>query len=147
MYIYIYGIIFFKYNKNKVLEIRKIMKILIKKVVVLVALSCTILYAGDTDSHSSHNHDSHEHGYNTGLKSKSIQKIAKDEVKRLVLEKKIAKSWKSMPITKIGRTHDSYIDDWVVVFENPKIKKKSRRTLYIFISKIGNVKGVNYTGK
>ncbi len=112
------------------------MKTLIKILITLVTLSFTILYA--SDSHSSHNQ---------GIKSKSIQKIAKDEVKRLVLEKKIAKSWKSIPVTKIGKTHQSYIDDWIVVFENPKIKKKSRRTLYIFISKLGNVKGANYTGK
>lgn len=121
------------------------MKTLIKILITLVTLSFTILYA--SDSHSSHNHDNNSCNHNQGIKSKSIQKIAKDEVQRLVLEKKIAKSWKSMPVTKIGKTHQSYIDDWIVVFENPKIKKKSRRTLYIFISKIGNVKGANYTGK
>ena len=32
-------------------------------------------------------------------------------------------------------------------FQLAKIKKKSRRTLYIFISKAGNVTGANYTGK
>ena len=123
------------------------MKLLMKVLVTLVTLSFTILYASESDSHSGHNHDSHGCNHNQGIKSKSIQKIAKDEVKRLVLEKKIAKSWKSMPITKIGKNHQSYIDDWIVVFENSKIKKKSRRILYIFISKKGNVKGVNYTGK
>ncbi len=123
------------------------MKILIKSVVVLLALSCTILYSSDEDSHSKHKHEGHEHSHNNGIKSKSIQKIANTEVKRLVSEKKIAKSWDSMPITKLGRTHDAYIDDWVVVYENLKIKKKSRQTLYIFISKKGNVTGANYTGK
>ena len=123
------------------------MKIIMKILVTLVTLSFTILYASENDSHSSHNHDSQSCNHNQGIKSKSIQKIAKDEVERLVVEKKIAKSWKSIPVTKIGKTHQSYIDDWIVVFENPKIKKKSRRTLYIFISKQGNVKGTNYTGK
>ncbi|MFT5662060.1 MAG: hypothetical protein ACI9TV_002708 [Sulfurimonas sp.] len=114
------------------------MNTLIKAVITLLTLSFTTLYASDGHSHSSHN---------TGIKSKSIQKIAKGEVQRLILEKKIAKSWNSMPITKIGKTHQSYIDDWIVVFENSEIKKKSRRTLYVFISKVGNVTGVNYTGK
>ena len=126
------------------------MNILIKTVITLVAVSFSILYAGDVDSHAGHNHESHEshgHSHDHGIKSESIQKIAEAEVQRLVLEKKIAKSWGSMPIAKIGRTHQSYIDDWIVAFENPKIKKKSKRTLYIFVSKVGNITGANYTGK
>jgi len=119
---------------------------LIKAIFVLLTLSFTVLYAGD-DGHKNHNHNAHEHKHHTGLKSKTVQEIAIDEVKRLVLEKKIAKSWDSMPVTKVGRTNESYIDDWIVVFENSKIKKKSRRTLYIFISKAGNITGANYTGK
>ena len=117
------------------------MKLQIRTLVILLTLSFTVLYANESESHE------HKHKYNYGLKSKSIQEIAKNEVKRLVAEKKIAKSWASMPITKIGKTSDSYIDDWLVVFENSKIKKKSKRTLYIFISKMGNVVGANYTGK
>lgn len=121
------------------------MKKLIKATIIILGLSFTILHA--EGGHSTHEHGGHECNHNKGITSKSIQKIAKQEVKRLVLKKKIAKSWKSVPVAKIGRTHHSYIDDWVVVFENLKIKKKSRQTLYIFISKKGNVKGANYTGK
>jgi len=117
-----------------------------KILITLVILGFTILYARDAVP-TKHNHDAHQCNHNQGIKSKDIQIIAKDEVKRLVIEKKIAKSWKSISVAKIGKNHQSYIDDWIVVFENPKIKKKSRRTLYIFISKIGNVKGANYTGK
>jgi hypothetical protein len=38
-------------------------------------------------------------------------------------------------------------NDWVVSFYNPKIKKKSKQMLYIFVSAYGEVVGVNYTGK
>ena len=111
------------------------MKRLIKAILIMAIVGFTVLYAEDGHSH------------NEGIKSAAIQEIAKREVARLVMEKKIAESWKSKPVTKIGRTHQSYIDDWVVVFENLKMKKKSKRTLYIFISKKGNVMGANYTGK
>lgn len=125
------------------------MNILIKTVITLVTVSFSILYAGNVDSHAGHNHEGHghSHSHNHGIKSESIQKIAEAEVQRLVLEKKIAKSWASIPIAKIGRTHQSNIDDWIVAFENPKMKKKSKRTLYIFVSKVGNITGANYTGK
>lgn len=126
---------------------RKNMTIIMRAISILITLSFTLAYASDAETHKDHNHDTCEHDHNSGIKSKSIQKIAEDEVKRLVLEKKIAKSWKLVPVTKIGRNYDAYIDDWIVVFDNPKIKKKARRTLYIFVSKKGNVMGANYTGK
>ena len=124
------------------------MKAFIKIVFIIVTLSFTVLQASEEDSHANHSHEKNAHcEHDTGMKSESIQVIAKNEVQRLVTEKKIAKSWKSIPIAKIGKTHQSYQDDWIVVFENPKIKKKSRQTLYIFISKVGNITGANYTGK
>ncbi|MCD6212534.1 MAG: hypothetical protein J7J02_06085, partial [Sulfurovum sp.] len=63
-----------------------------------------------------------------------------------VAEKKIPKSWESAPISKIGKTHYGDTDDWVVGFDNMKIKNKKRRTLYIFVSVRGEIRGANYTG-
>ena len=78
------------------------------------------------------------------LNKTSITKIAKAELKRLTMKKKLPKSWKYIPIQTI---HKSNTDDWRVTFNNLKIKKKSKQTLYIFISIYGKVKGVNYTGR
>jgi len=130
----------------------KIIKTLIKSTVVTLALGFTVLYAsngGHSHSHEGHGHShSHEHSaLEKKLNSTDIQKIAKQEVKRLVLEKKIPKSWKSMPISKLGKSQDGYSNDWVIVFENEKIKKKKRQTLYIFVDLYGDVTGANYTGK
>jgi len=80
------------------------------------------------------------------ISNEEVKKVATKEVKRLASEKKIAKSWKSAPILKIGRTHYGDSDDWIVVFNNVKIKKKSRKKLYIFVSKQGKIRGANYTG-
>jgi len=77
----------------------------------------------------------------------SVEEIAKKEVKRLASQKKIPKSWKSMAISKIGKTHYGDSNDWVVGFDNPKIKNKTKRTLYIFVTVKGKVVGANYTGR
>ena len=122
------------------------MKILIKAMLISVALSFTTLYAGDGHSHSGHNHVSHD-ALQKEMTNTAVKKIAKQEVKRLASKKKIAKSWKSMPISKIGRTHHADTNDWVVVFENLKIKNKARQNLYIFVSVYGDVTGANYTGE
>jgi hypothetical protein len=132
------------------------MKTLIKATVVTLVLSFTTLYAGDTHSHSheGHNHSQEGHGHShryDALKSEvsktAVEKAAIQEVKRLVLKKKIPKSWKSMPISKIGKTHYGDTNDWAVAFKNLKIKDKTKQTLYIFVSVRGNITGANYTGK
>ena len=124
---------------------------LIKATVITAALSLTTLYAGDghNHDHSGHNHGSHGHAHEAhqkGITNSAVQKIAITEVKRLALEKKIPKSWKSIPVAKIGKAHYGDTNDWVVGFDNPKIKDKTKQTLYIFVSLNGKITGANYTG-
>ena len=121
--------------------IRKQMSKLIKIVFMALLLSFTTLSAQHKhDKSCLHKTLSNEVSYEV------VQKAAISEVKRLVTEKKISKSWNSVPILKIGRTHYGDNDDWIVIFNNPKIKKKSRQNLYIFVSKRGEIRGANYTG-
>jgi len=77
----------------------------------------------------------------------SIKKIAKQEVKRLTLEKKIDSSWMFIPIAKMKRTQYNYNNEWMISFKNSEIKDKSKETLYIFIDVYGKLTGANYTGK
>ena len=77
------------------------------------------------------------------LNKTSISRIAKEEVKRLSIQKKIPNSWRFVPISKIKKSNS---DDWMISFNNPKIKRKSKQKLYIFINIYGHVLGVNYTG-
>ncbi|WP_455757362.1 DUF6488 family protein [Sulfurimonas sp.] len=112
-----------------------------KVFLMLLALAFTTLYAEN-------GYDYYYYGnggstYNK-LSKTSITKIAKAEVKRLVMEKKIPRSWKSIPILKIDKLN---IDDWVVTFNNSKIKNLSKQNLYIFVGIYGKVKGANYTGR
>ena len=117
------------------------MKKLIQVVTIGLALSFTSLYA----EHKPHANCKHK-ALSNDISSEAVQNIAIKEVQRLASEKKISKSWKGVAILKIGRTHYGDNDDWIVIFNNPKIKKKSRKNLYIFVSKQGIIRGANYTG-
>lgn len=140
----------------------------IKATVITLALGCiTTLYAESTYEHSPEEHSSHK-GHDHSQKEdnnescshsqrfdkfkknevskETIEKAAKQKVESLVAEKKIHKSWGSVPISKIGKTHYGDTNDWVVGFDNMKIKNKNRRTLYIFVSVGGEIRGANYTG-
>ena len=120
------------------------MKILIKATVIAFALSFTTLYA--SGSHGGHGH-SHDTPTQKEISKTSIQKIAKQEIKRLTVAKKIDDSWLFIPISKMKKTQYNYNNEWVVSFDNSKVKDKSKQTLYIFVSVYGNVTGANYTGK
>ena len=117
------------------------MKRFIKITIIALSLGFSTLHA-----ENAHHEDSHHKTLTKEMSNEAVQQAAKDEVQRLASEKKIAKSWKSVPILKIGRTHYGDNDDWIVVFNNPKIKKTSRKNLYIFVSKQGQIRGANYTG-
>ena len=127
------------------------LKKLIKATVVTIALSSTTIYAGNGHSPEEHSHEGHGHSHRydalkNEVSKETIEKAAKQKVQSLVAEKKIPKSWESVPISKIGKTHYGDTDDWVVGFDNMKIKNKKRRTLYIFVSVRGEIRGANYTG-
>ena len=134
-----------------------------KAIIVTLALSSITIYAGsdhshDEDSHKGHDHsqkenthESHGHSHHVNpfkneVSKEKIEKAAMQEVQSLVAKKKIPESWQHVPISKIGKTHYGDTDDWVVGFDNMKIKKKERRTLYIFVSVGGEIRGANYTG-
>ncbi len=134
----------------------------IKITALSLALSFTTLYADhahDEHSHESHDHShkehtheghGHSHRYDAIKNEVSkavVEKAANQKVQSLVSQKKIPKSWKSTPISKIGKTHYGDTNDWVVAFNNMKIKNKKKQTLYIFITVHGKIAGANYTGK
>ena len=136
---------------------------MIRITIVTLALGLTTIVAGsghshDEDSHKGHDHSQKENthkGHNhspvfdkvkRGVSKETIEKAAIQEVQSLVAQKKIPESWKHVPISKIGKTHYGDTDDWVVGFDNMKIKSKKRRTLYIFVSVGGEIRGANYTG-
>ena len=101
-----------------------------------------------TTLNAAHNHEEHAHKtLHEEVTNIAVKKVAKQEVQRLVTTKKIPKSWKSAPILKLGKTHYGDTNDWVVVFENLKIKKETKQKLYIFVNIHGTVVGTNYSGK
>ena len=113
------------------------MKKSIKATVVTLALGFTTIYAESTHDHSPEEHSSHKghdhsqkednpesHGHShryddlkNEVSKETIEKVAKQKVQSLVAEKKIHKSWKSVPISKIGKTHYGDTDDWVVGYK------------------------------
>ena len=136
---------------------------LIKATIVTFALSVTTIVAGSGHSHEEDSHKGHEHsqkennhkGHNhsplydkvkPGVSKETVEKAAQKEIQNLVAKKKIPKSWQHVAVSKIGKTHYGDTDDWVVGFDNMKIKNKNRRTLYIFVSVGGEIRGANYTG-
>ncbi|MDQ7047049.1 MAG: DUF6488 family protein [Sulfurovum sp.] len=101
----------------------------IKITVLTLALSLTSLYSESTHGHG---HAHHDNPFKHEVSKKTIEKAAIKEVQSLVAKKKIPQSWKHVPISKIGKTHYGDTDDWVVGFDNMKIKnKKDKCFIYL----------------
>ena len=116
-----------------------------KKLITTVALT-TILGLSSLYSHGGANHN-HDVPVKREINKTSVKQLAKQEVKRLALAKKIDKSWLMIEISKMKKTKFNYSNEWVVSFKNSAIKDASKQTLYVFVSVYGELKGANYTGK
>jgi len=86
------------------------------------------------------------YGSKSNLSKTAIVNIATHQLQRLILKKKIPKSWESIKHSSVKKSKKSTGSDWIVYFKNTEIKNKKGQTLYIFVSSNGTVKGVNYTG-
>ena len=117
------------------------MIISIKPLLIFLILAFTSLYAKN-------GYDYYHYGNNGSsykkLNKTAVSKIAKAEVKRLSMRKKISKSWSLVPILTIKK---SASNDWLVTFNNSKIKKKSKQNLYIFVDVYGHIQGANHIGR
>lgn len=121
---------------------------MIKILIIALTFSLTTLYAVNENSHDHKNHDScNEHKtIKNEIAKEQIIEIAKEEVLRLILDRRIHRTWRDAKVSKIGKTHYGDTDDWKVGFLNPRIKNKKRQTLYVFVSVRGDIRGANYTG-
>ena len=114
---------------------------LMKVLLIFSALTFSTLYAKNGYDYYYYGNGGSNY---SKLNKTAITKIAKAEVKRLTMKKKLPKSWKSAEVSKINKSNSG---DWMVVFNNLKIKNKAKQNLYIFVGIYGQVKGVNYTAK
>jgi len=112
---------------------------LFKVFVLTFFLSYTVLYAQN-------GYNYYYYGSQNTLNKTAIVKIATEQVRRLTMRKKIPQSWKEVKYLSIKKIKSASQSDWIVDFNNPKIKKKKHQTLHIFISVNGEIKGANYSG-
>ena len=104
--------------------------------IITIVLSITILNAKNGQNY-------YRYGdIKTKLNKRAIFEIAKGELRRLSIEKKVPKSWKFVPLLDIQKDHKD--SNWVVSFTNLKIKHKKNQILYIRISEYGVVIGDSY---
>ena len=79
----------------------------------------------------------------TKLNKRAMINIAKSEIRRLVLQKKIPISWKFLSPSDIKKDQDT--SHWVVDFTNAKIKSEKFKNLYISIDRQGNIRKASYS--
>lgn len=118
---------------------------LIKTTLLRVGFTLTVLMVSVGHSHGEHGHD-HEHVHKE-ISQESIQNRAKAHLLKLVKDDKLDKSWSDINSTEAKKKRFGHHTEWVVDFNNTKIKEEEKQTLYIFLSLYGKITGANYSGK
>ena len=65
----------------------------------------------------------------------------------LIENGKIDRSWQSIPQDKLEQVKGKKGKEWMVTFQDPNAKEKTRETLYMFFTATGNFIAANFTGK
>jgi len=121
------------------------MKNLIKIYVLIAAFGFVApVYAGAGHSHDKDGGHTHSSGPISEEKAKSK---ATRTMQNLANRGVINKSWISAKVLKAEKKSFSKGSEWVISFNNKKVKDKTKQTLYIFYSLDGHYIAANYTGK
>ncbi|MDH5324698.1 MAG: DUF6488 family protein [Gammaproteobacteria bacterium] len=98
-------------------------------------------------SHGDSGHDD-GHGHAHGPVSQDqAEKAAFSQIKRLVKKGKIDASWNQAKLAKAEKRKFGKKLEWVISFNNDKIKDSGKKTLYVFLSLSGEYVAANYSGK
>lgn len=119
------------------------MKLLITSVLTLMLTMNA--HAGSGHSHDKNGgHSQHAHKF---IDSKQAISKATAKVKYLANKGTIDKSWLSVKQVSASKKMFNKKLEWVVMFENTKMKDKSKQKLYLFYSLDGHYIAANYSGK
>jgi hypothetical protein len=86
------------------------------------------------------------HGHKHYVSKSVIQQNAKKQLALLVEKEKIDKSFAGSSLASTKEKRFGKFVEWVVRFDNDKIKDKTKKSLYMFLNLKGRVLGSNYTG-
>jgi hypothetical protein len=120
------------------------MKKIITKAVFssILAFGANPLYAGPGHDHD-HGH-SHSH---TKVNEAQAKKIAEQQLNHYVLDGKLDKSWKDVPVKSVKQQTYQGSLEWAFTFNNPNEPKQEQHNLYIFINQYGEMTGANFSGE
>lgn len=104
-----------------------------------------VLFNATAIAGSGHDHG-HGHSHGSISSQEAVQK-ATEKVQQFVKVGKIDSGWATIKATNVEKKTFNGRSEWVVSFQNEKIKDASKRTLYVFFNMNGNYLATNYTGK
>lgn len=126
------------------------MKTIIKITVTTLTLATTALFASGTHAHSHKGHDHSGHGHShkkVAVSQTQAEATAKQQLASLIANKKIDRSWSDVTQSKTSKKTFGHKEEWVIVFNNPKIEDVKKQTIYVFLGLSGDITGTNYSGK
>jgi hypothetical protein len=103
------------------------------------ALICLFAIAAPASGHP---------GHGAAISREAAIQRGSAEISRLVSAGKLEASWKAAATVQSAELRESgRAKEWKLTFANAQASKESERTLYVFLSEIGEYLAANFTGK
>lgn len=81
------------------------------------------------------------------IKKEQAKAVATKAVEDTIKKGKLEKTWSASKANEPTQKSFGHGPEWVVSFDNLKIKDKSKQKVFVFLSLGGEVLGINFTGK
>ena len=79
--------------------------------------------------------------------SKDQALVKATEIVKLIVEKgKLDSTWAAVEPTSGAKQQSKFGNEWVVIFNNPKIEDSAKQKLYVFLTMGGEYKAASYSG-
>lgn len=91
-------------------------------------------------------HSDHHHGPAKAATESEVQKSAKQQIDRLIANKKLDPSWQQASLDSVAKKAFKKQTEWVVTFSNKAIKDQAKAKLYVFFNLTGTFLAANHTG-
>ena len=101
----------------------------------------------DHDELSTKKDHAHSCFIKTELPKKEIQRAARKKLWTLTQDKKIDSSWLSVPIVSTNKQRLKFEVEWVIHFQNLRVKNKNKQNIYVVVDLYGHGTDASYTSR
>ena len=110
-----------------------------------ITLLIPLFWSSNSYAHGGHQHENPYAEFGVEIEVKQAHTFSRSVVDQLIQQGKLNKSWSQATVVNAVKKQFKEME-WVVEYSNPKELDPKQKTLYIFLSTKGELRGANFSG-